>query len=223
MNVLLADDSAASRRLAEVVLERAGYSVTTATDGAEAISSFERSAFPLVILDWLMPNVDGIEACRRIRGLPGGREAFILMVTGQDQLADLVAALGAGVDDYLMKPVSADSLGARILIAERRIQLDVEQRRTREELAAAQRLAGIGETSLALQHEINNPLTALLVHSQLLADEAADPALKADLELMVALTRRIAEVVRRLGELKELRSVPYISGSSMIDLSANDS
>ena len=223
MKVVLADDSPLSRRLVEATLTRAGHDVTSVADGEDAVAAFARNSPPLVVLDWLMPNVDGIEACRRIRALPGGADAFILMVTARDQSADLVDALGAGVDDYMMKPVTPELLVARVIIAERRLEQTLLRRRAESALANAQRLAGIGETTLALQHEINNPLTALLAHAQLLVLEATTPALKKDLDLVVELTRRVTEVVRRLSVLKAPRSVQYLGGSSMIDLSANES
>jgi DNA-binding response OmpR family regulator len=223
MKVVLADDSAPNRYLVDATLTKAGHDVTAVADGEAAVAAFARVSPPLVILDWLMPNVDGIEACRRIRALPGGADAFILMVTARDQSADLVDALGAGVDDYMMKPVTPDMLTARVIIAERRLEQSVLRRRAEEALAGAQRLAGIGETTLALQHEINNPLAALLVHAQLLVSEATTPALKKDLDLVVELTRRIADVVRRLSELKVPRSVQYLGASSMIDLAASES
>jgi len=221
MRVLLADDSALGRRLVEATLSRAGHDVTSVADGEEAVAAFARLSPPLVILDWLMPN--GVEACRRIRVLPGGPDAFVLMITARDQSADLLDALGAGVDDYIMKPVTPEMLGARVIIAERRLEQNALRRRAEDALAAAQRLAGIGETTLALQHEINNPLAALLVHAQILVTEAATPALKADLDLVVELTRRIADVVRRLSELKAPRSVQYLGASSMIDLATSKS
>jgi DNA-binding response OmpR family regulator len=223
MKVVLADDSALGRRLLEATLSKAGHDVTSVADGEEAVAAFAQLAPPLVILDWLMPNVDGIEACRRIRALPGGADAFVLMVTARDQSADLLDALGAGVDDYMMKPVTPEMLAARVIIAERRLEQNLLRRRAEDALAVAQRLAGIGETTLALQHEINNPLAALLVHAQLLVSETDTPALKKDLDLVVELTRRIADVVRRLSELKAPRSVQYLGGSSMIDLSTSKS
>jgi DNA-binding response OmpR family regulator len=219
MRVLLADDSALGRRLVEATLSRAGHDVTSVADGEAAVAAFARLSPPLVILDWLMPNVDGVEACRRIRALPGGRDVFVLMITARDQSADLLDALGAGVDDYMMKPVTPEMLAARVIIAERRLEQNALRRRAEDTLAAAQRLSGIGETTLALQHEINNPLAALLIHAQILVTEAATPALKADLDLVVELTRRIIDVVRRLSELKAPRSVQYLGASSMIDLS----
>jgi DNA-binding response OmpR family regulator len=221
VKVLLADDSALGRRLVEATLTRAGHDVTSVADGEQAVAAFARLFPPLVILDWLMPNVDGLEACRRIRVLPGGPDAFVLMITARDQSADLVDALGAGVDDYMMKPVTAEMLAARVIIAERRLEQNGLRRRAEDALAAAQRLAAIGETTLALQHEINNPLAALLVHAQILVTEAATPALKEDLDLVVELTRRIADVVRRLSELKTPRSVQYLGASAMLDLSTS--
>ena len=222
MKVLLADDSAPSRRLVEVTLANAGHEVTAVADGEQAVAAFASASSPLVILDWLMPNVDGIEACRRIRELPGGAEAFVLMVTSRDASGDLVAALGAGVDDYVMKPVTAAMILSRVLIAERRIALDARRREAEAALANAQRLAGIGETTLALQHEINNPLAALLMRVQLLAAEAETPSMKEECEAVSGLARRIASVVRRLQALEDPKSVAYLGAARMIDLGAHE-
>ena len=223
LTILLADDSPVERRLAEVTLSETGHTVTAVADGAQAVTSYAALAPALVILDWMMPNVDGLEACRRIRALPGGEDTFVLMLTGRDNSADLVAALDAGVDDYTTKPVTPDMLRARVAIAARRIEQNFLRRRAEAALAAAERLAGIGETTLALQHEINNPLAALLVHAQLLASEAATPTARKDIDLVVELTRRIADVVRRLSEIKAPRSVRYLGSSSMIDLAPSES
>lgn len=222
MKVVLADDSAPSRHLVEATLTRAGHDVTSVNDGEEAVAAFARVAPSLVILDWLMPNVDGLEACRRIRALASGGDVFVLMVTGRDQSADLVAALGAGVDDYMTKPVTSAGLAARVVIAERRLEQNLRRTLAEKALAEAQWLAGIGETTLALQHEINNPLAALLVHAQLLATEAVTLEMKKDFDLVVDLTRRIADVVRRLSVLKAPRSVQYLGAASMIDLAPGE-
>ena len=136
MKVVLADDSAPSRRLRQVTLTRAGHEVTAVADGEQAVASYAREACPLVILEWVMPNVDGLAACRRIRALPGGEDAFVLMVTARGESRDLIAALGAGVDDYMMKPVTAGMLAARVLIAERRIAHDQRRRNAEAALAA---------------------------------------------------------------------------------------
>ena len=223
MKVVLADDSALSRRLMEATLSRDGHAVTSVADGEEAVAAFARISPPLVILDWLMPNVDGLEACRRIRALPGGADAFVLMITARDSDTDLTRILDGGVDDYLSKPISADALRARLAIAERRIALETQRREAEEELARARWLAGIGETTIAVEHEINNPLAALLGSVSLLQMSNALEKLSAEdresVDVITKQARRIAAVVKRLSKLQNPRSVEYLRGSKMIDLS----
>jgi sigma-B regulation protein RsbU (phosphoserine phosphatase) len=104
MRVLVADDSATTRRLIEIAVESRGHELLSTEDGAAAWAAFEVDHPPLVILDWQMPGLDGLEVCRRIRASPFSRDTFVLMVTGRSEGDDVVSALDAGADDYLFKP-----------------------------------------------------------------------------------------------------------------------
>ena len=222
MDVVLADDSDVSRRMLAATLERCGHRVTAVADGEAAWAAYERLKPPMVILDWQMPGMDGLEVCRRVRSSPGGADAFVLMVTGRDTTTSLSDALEAGVDDYVTKPVAPLHLEARLRIAQRRIEQTTARRSAEEALANAQWLAGIGQTALALQHEINNPLMALLTSAQLLAEDPAAPAGYRDqAAAILEQTRRISAVVKRLRELKQPRSVEYVGKARMIDLSGS--
>ena len=86
MEVILADDTALTRRLLQATLEQRGHTITAVADGAEAWLAFERSAPPLVVLDWQMPGLDGVEVCRRIRASSASRDVFVLMVTSRDSV-----------------------------------------------------------------------------------------------------------------------------------------
>jgi len=220
MQVVLADDDAVTRRLVEAQLVGRGHEVTAAGDGEAAWAALERVRPTLAVLDWHMPGLDGLEVCRRVRATPALRTMFVLMITGRDATGNLAAALDAGVDDYVVKPATAEQLSARLSIAERRIALADAGRSAEDALARARWLAGIGETALALQHEINNPLMALLAHAELLA---ADPALpevvREDTAAILQQAGRIAAVVRRLAALKSPESVEYLAGAPMLDLS----
>ena len=221
MQIVLADDSEVTRRLLSVTLDRFGHQVTAVADGQAAWEAYERLTPPMMILDWQMPGLDGLEVCRRIRRSPEGTDVFVLMITGRDATSHLNDALAAGVDDYLAKPVTPEHLAARVRIAEGRIAQTALQRRAERDLAQAQWLAGVGQTALALQHEINNPLMALVAHAQLLSE---DPEASADIReqasTILGQARRIAAVVRTLRELKAPQSVQYLGDSRMIDLSA---
>jgi DNA-binding response OmpR family regulator len=219
MRVLVADDVELIRLLHEAVIREMGHEPALAADGEEAWAMFQREPFPLVLLDWQMPRLDGLELTRRIRGSTNGDRVFVLVVTARDAADDLNSVLDAGADDYLSKPVTPEQLRARLTIAERRMGVDEARRRAEEALARAQWLAGIGQTSLALQHEINNPLAALLAHTELLRDTTTlQGAEKEQLDVIARQARRIADVVARLRQLQAPKAVEYVKGSKMLDL-----
>jgi two-component system, NtrC family, sensor kinase len=224
MKVLIADDSPLIRRLIEVAVLDRGHEVIAARDGAAAWSIFEREHPSLVIVDWQMPELDGLEVCRRIRTSPWARDVFILVVTGRVEGDDVVNALDAGADDYLFKPFTPSSITARLEIAERRIAANEARWAAEEALSNAQWMAGIGQTALAIQHEINNPLAALLGNVQLML---MDDALAADMRSlandMLAQARRVANVVKRLSQLEAPKTVEYLIGAPMLDLSESNS
>ncbi|HKV50665.1 MAG TPA: response regulator [Gemmatimonadaceae bacterium] len=225
MRVVLADDDPVLQRLMRGALERRGHQVLVASDGDAAWSAIESDPPPLAVLDWNMPVVDGLEVCRRARAGETTRDTFLLVVTGRDKAEDVEAALEAGADDYLMKPLEPASLMARLAIAERRIALDAERRDAVAKLAKARWLAGIGEVAIAVQHEVNNPLTALMIEAQAIAHlDGVNAELRALGESIHAQSVRIATIVRRLGKLQDPQSVEYLQGGSrMIDLSSGES
>ncbi|MEP7001754.1 MAG: response regulator [bacterium] len=220
MRVLFADDDPIARSLLAAVLADLDHDVTVADNGALAWDAFQAAPSPLVVLDISMPGIDGLEVCRRIRSHPAGRETFVLILTARDRRDDLASVLEAGADDYVTKPSSPENLRARLAIAQRRIAQDIARRNAEAELAKSRWLAGIGETTIALEHEINNPLSALLGHAELLL---MDGGLRDDqleqLRVIQEQAARIAQVVRRLAKLKNPQSVEYLGGSLMLDLS----
>jgi len=210
------------RLLHEEVLRAGGHDPIVASDGSEAWSTFERQTPPMVILDWQMPGLDGLEVCRRIREHPQGDTTFVLVVTARDGADDLTTVLDAGADDYLSKPVTPDNLQARLRIAERRIEVSLARKAAEEELRRARYLAGIGETTLTLQHEINNPLAALLTNTGLiLSGVLNDGEVRDSIAVIDEQARRIAEVVKQLRKVEKERramSVEYMGEQRMIDL-----
>lgn len=223
MHVLLADDDEMMRLLLEAVLGSLGHEVEAYGDGAAALAAWQRVRAPLVLLDWQMPEMDGIEVARRIREAEGDRqESFIIVVTAHDPGDGLDTVLDAGADDYLTKPVTPDELRARIAIAERRIAQERARREAEEALSRAQWLAGIGETTLAIQHEINNPLAALLGNVALIEAGIIRPEEYDECVAVIAeQAKRIAAVVKRLAALRDPKSVEYLRGAKMIDLSSD--
>ena len=221
MRVLIADDDVMALTLLGAVLADLDHDVLVALDGNHAWTLFQQAPTPLVVLDINMPGLDGLEVCRLIRGHEAGRDVFVLIITARDGRDDLAEVLEAGADDYLTKPTSPENLRARLEIAKRRIAQDMARLTAEEELARSRWLAGIGETTIALEHEINNPLSALLGHAELLMmDNLLNDDQQEQLRIIQEQAARIAQVVRRLAKLKNPQSVEYLAGALMLDLSS---
>ena len=118
MRVLVCDDEPAVRAAVERALRLEGYEVAAAENGEEALAALAAAPVDVLVLDVLMPGLDGLETCRRLRGR--GDDTPILMLTARDAVADRVAGLDAGADDYLVKPFALEELLARLRALARR-------------------------------------------------------------------------------------------------------
>ena len=124
MKILIAEDDITSRSLLKVLLTKRGHQVVATENGAEALQVMQQpDAPPLAILDWLMPEMDGIDVCRRVRALETDRPPYIIMLTTKGEKTDIVAGLEAGADDYLPKPYDSGELHARIDVGRRLIDM----------------------------------------------------------------------------------------------------
>ncbi|GAA3447865.1 DNA-binding response regulator [Planomonospora venezuelensis] len=110
--MLVVDDEPALREALQSSLEYEGYRVGLAADGLAALEALEREPYELVLLDVMMPRLDGLTACRRLRA--AGNHVPVLMLTARDAVGDRVSGLDAGADDYLVKPFELDELLARV-------------------------------------------------------------------------------------------------------------
>lgn len=120
--VLVVDDEPAQRALLSYNLEAAGFRVLTASDGEEALLVVAEEAPDVILLDWMLPKVSGIEVCRQLKSTKGGQEAAILMVSARSDESDRVRGLEIGADDYITKPYSVGELLARVRANLRRVR-----------------------------------------------------------------------------------------------------
>lgn len=120
-NILVVEDDIDIARLLKLHLEQAGYHVALAPDGREAIRRFDEGGHHLVILDLMLPHVDGMEVCRHIRNSPD--YVPVLMLTAKSEEANKVAGLEMGADDYVTKPFSIEELMARVRALGRRVEM----------------------------------------------------------------------------------------------------
>ena len=123
MKILLAEDDPMYARLLERLLE-GEYEVGLAHDGVEAWEALQGENPPqLAVLDWLMPRMDGIEVCRRVRQRPEMAPTYMILLTSRDHIRDILTGFTAGADDYLVKPCDPEELRARVRVGRRVVEL----------------------------------------------------------------------------------------------------
>jgi len=124
MKILIAEDDPVSRRLLQAALIKWGYEVIVTTNGKEAWEVLQQPGAPsLLVLDWLMPETDGVEVCRQARENPALKSAYIILLTSRGSKEDIVQGLQAGADDYVTKPFDHGELRARVQVGSRVVQL----------------------------------------------------------------------------------------------------
>jgi len=135
MRILIADDEVVSRHLLGKILERAGYEVTAVENGKLAAEQLCRRDAPrLALLDWVMPELDGPSVCRQVRSLREHPYVHMILLTSKESKQDIVAGLGSGADDYLIKPCDPEELKARLRTGQRMIELEDKLVEAREDM-----------------------------------------------------------------------------------------
>lgn len=130
--ILLVDDEPTQRLIVSRWLRRAGYAVQTASNGREALEMLQQGNFPLLITDWEMPEMDGAALCSALRACEQ-QYTYIVLLTSRDAVDHLVAGLQSGADDYLIKPVTAPELVARLNTGKRIVRLERSLRAANEQ------------------------------------------------------------------------------------------
>lgn len=198
MKILVAEDDSASRMTLEAILKKWGHEILVAEDGNRAWNILQADNPKLAILDWMMPGMEGIELCRRIRDISDGNYIYVILLTARVEKEDILAGLEAGADDYITKPFDIEVLRSRVavgiriiqyetLLAEKNLQLQrygSEMEKLAEErskqLIHAERMATVGLLSAGIAHEINNPTTFIAGNIQTLGRfyEDMEPVLR---------------------------------------------
>jgi len=134
MKILIADDSLTSRTVLEHISRKWGYEPIMAEDGEEAWQLFQESDVNLLLLDWEMPRLDGVDLCKRIRQKETDNPPFIVLLTGRTETKDVVAALDSGANDYIVKPFKNEELQARLQAGQRMLELQKKLKKTQDQL-----------------------------------------------------------------------------------------
>lgn len=175
MRTLVVDDSSSMRALLGELLCERGHEVVAVASAEEALAAHTRAPFQLMVLDWTLPGLSGLELCRAVREAPGGRDVFILVVTGRNRSEDLQAVFDAGASDYLSKPIEPELFATRLMVAERAAadakQRAIEHAEMESRLAFADRMTSVGTLTAGVAHELNNPLMYVLSNLHLTKEE----------------------------------------------------
>jgi DNA-binding response OmpR family regulator len=221
--VLVVDDDPDLVRLLQHVLRSNGYQeAVQVSTGREALESLD--GIDIVLLDQQLPDTSGLQVLDAIRTRPA--PPAVILVTGHGNESLVASALRRGADDYLAKDSALTELLPQILERVRRgRELRKALAEAEADLVRAERLAAVGEMTVTLHHEINNPLMSAFADVELLLNDinVAPETLKQGLTDIKQALRRIRDIVQRIGKLREVRSKDYLRGVKMLDLERKES
>jgi diguanylate cyclase (GGDEF)-like protein len=231
--ILVADDSPVSRKLVESTLSSRQYPLLLAKSGQEALDLFAQHKPAVVITDWMMPDLSGLELCQKIRADSQKSYTYIILLTSISEKESLVQGLAAGADDYLTKPFNPDELLARVGVGKRIIDLQRQieaQNRQLEELALTDPLTGLPNRRAVQDHatmQLNSAARhgfpywvamADLDHFKRVNDtyghEAGDSVLKRFAEILKANTRA-SDICGRMGGEEFILVMTYAGKENM--------
>jgi DNA-binding response OmpR family regulator len=211
-HVILVEDRAG--RGLEELLELEGFRVTLALDGPTGIKAAEQGAVDAVVLDVMLPGMSGFDVCRALRSSAPTSQVPIVMLTGLCDTPSKLQGFDFGADDYLVKPIPARELAARLrkLIGSRAEAADTVHR---------QRLQAISEIATAVSHEVNNPLAAALGTLDLvMLGQSLSVEVRHDLAQCRTHLWRIASILAQLTNVRD-RTTEYVGPDRMIELTTD--
>lgn len=217
VSVLIIDDDHDFLASMATLLRPLGYHVITARNGAEGWTRIETEKPDVLLMDWMLPDTDGIAIIRRMRAAAEHRERYVIMVTGRSGKEDLIKGMDEGANDYLVKPFQNEELLVRIRVG-------IRTRKLEEELAQQVRRATVLEMAGSVAHEIGNPLSASALLQQKLARDprlASMPEVVRDLDALKKELARIETLVRKAQHITNVQSIPYAGDLQIIDLNGD--
>lgn len=174
MKIIIAEDNKVSAKLLEKLLSKAGHEIICADNGRSAWEKLNETGARILVSDWMMPELSGIELCQKIRSSDFPGYIYIILLSAKNERKDALEGLMAGADDYMMKPFDPEELKVRIRTAERIINLEDRFEKTQKQLLISEKMASIGQLAAGVAHEINNPVGFISSNLKTLSDYFAD-------------------------------------------------
>src|SRR5689334_16201832 len=219
MRALVVEDDAAIRQLLSEVLTDRGHEVSAVGDAESAWQLIQAHSFHLMLLDWMLPGMDGLELCRKVRARRDGDSSVILTITARSATEYLGQVLDAGADDYLAKPFNIAMLDVRLTVAERHVAAIQARRRAEAALRDTWRMQGALLAARTVEHHLGNELALTMGYSELLSTEPdlperyrpmADAALRG--------VQQAADTLSKLRRIIRLEETDGSDGVTMLDL-----
>jgi len=212
--ILIVEDEPDTRFILGKLLEKADYNVVVASNGAEALKKLETFSPKVIIADWTMPVMDGLELCDRIKQKEEYKSIYYIILTARSAVKDRVKGLDVGADDFLLKPTENQELLARIRSGVRIYNLQNELKKSEREKALLEMAATIG-------HNLNNPLGSLKLFIADLEAELNNEKkndFEEDFGFINEAVDRISSLAKDLSKLKDPTLEIYASDAKMIKL-----
>jgi len=212
--VLIVEDEKDTLFILTKLLEKNGYEVASAINGLEALDIIDDFSPKVIVADWTMPIMDGIELCNRLKEDEKNKLIYYIILTARTSLKDRVKGLDIGADDFLLKPTENQELLARIRSGVRIYNLQ-------NELKEIEHGKALIEMATTIGHKINNPLSSLTISLKLLEEDLEEidkGKFKEDFELINEALTRISSLTNDLLHLKNPETEEYTSETKMLKL-----
>lgn len=212
--ILIVEDEEDTRFILERLLSKNDYEVKTANNGAEALKILEIYQPKIIVADWTMPVMDGIDLCNRIKNNESNKLIYFILLTARASLKDRVTGLDIGADDFLVKPIENQELLARI-------RSGIRIHNLQNELKKIEHNKAIVEMACTIGHQINNPLSSLIITLKGLQSEldtVKDNHFGEDFYVINESIERIKKFVEALVNLDNPEVVEYASDNKMLKI-----
>lgn len=212
--VLIVEDDPDTRFILRRSLEKSKYEVEATENGKTALKALESFSPKVIIADWTMPEMDGLELCQILKDDPRYKLIYFIILTARSSLKDRVTGLDFGADDFLIKPVETQELLARI-------RSGVRIHNLQSELKQVEHKKAIIEMACTIGHQINNPLSSLLLSLENLIQEATiDEAKNTQEDIMIIResVERIKNLVQKLMNIQNPEIVKYAGEKQMLKI-----
>lgn len=213
--ILIVEDEKDTRFILSKLLSKNGYDAIVAKNGAEALELLNDFLPKVILADWTMPIMDGVELCNRVKSDPAKKLIYYIILTARTSLNDRIKGLDLGADDFLLKPIENQELLARI-------RTGVRIHNLQNELRNIERAKVSVEMACAIGHEMNNPLSSLIISFKNIEEElekGKSNSLDEDLTIVRKSVERIKFLVNNLVGLNNADVVDYTPNQKMIKLS----